>query len=102
MHPTVNILTFLECVSLRIRYAAVTNTPTSNCPKIAKSCFSLVLQVLCELARSLLYLVPTQRHWLMEQNIESRTSNAAVAIKKELSELLVSPSRFCTLLPSIT
>lgn len=102
MHPTVNVLTFLECVSLRISYGTVTSTPTSNCPKIAKSCFFFVLQVLCELARSLLYLVLTQRHWLMEQNTESRTLNAAVAIKKELSELLVSPSSFCTLLPSIT
>lgn len=27
MHPTVNSLTFLECVSLRISYVAVTNTP---------------------------------------------------------------------------
>ena len=71
-------------VLLRISYVAVTNTPKSNCPKIAKVCFSLVLHVLCELARSLPCLVFTQRHWLVEQNIESRTWSIAVVIKKRI------------------
>lgn len=74
----------------KLCYVTVTNIPKSNCPKIAKACFSLVLQVLCELARSLLCLVLTQRYWLMEQP-SSRTLSVAMAIKKELSKWLMNP-----------